>query len=183
MKDFDIACAARTAIVRQRASVPARWLIHKSGYEPQSIFDWGCGHGTDSIFYHVSSAQVGSWDPVHRAAPTPEEEKVARRIEFEWVTLTYVLNVLPRLDRLEVLPRVFEFLPSWGKVMIAVRDKKDVMSAWRPKWDRYGDGFITSTGSFQRGFSGSEIAQLAYEAGFKRIDVVRTGPLIVVAHK
>lgn len=180
MADLDfVEMSGRTAPHRKRPSRPARYLV---GLNPESVFDWGCGYGFDVEFLNRCGVRASGWDRVHSLKPFPNNMKH----EFQWVLCSFVINTLPEpKDRLAVLNDIYDFMPEYGNLMLAVRSNKEVTrSAKRAAWTRYGDGWITSANTFQRGFSATEAIRLLDDKLFDDVQVISNRlPVVVTARK
>lgn len=110
-----------------------------------SIFDYGCGRGGDLLRLEALGYEVSGWDPAHFP------EGALRPADV--VNLGYVVNVIEnQAERAEALRR------AWALA-------KDILIvAARPDWEgrnvpgrRYGDGILTSRGTFQKFFTQEEL--------------------------
>jgi len=110
-----------------------------------SIFDYGCGRGGDLLRLEALGYEAAGWDPSH--FPTGE------LVRSDVVNLGYVVNVIENpTERAEVLRR------AWALA------KSVLIVAARPDWEgrnvsgrRYGDGILTSKGTFQKFFTQEEL--------------------------
>jgi len=182
--------AGKTAIARKQASVPARLLQAElertwgiDGLKPfESIFDYGCGKGADIRFLSQHFSFVDGWDPVYKPEPGLDVLKMKYGVPWDYLLMTYVLNVLPKLYRIEALEQAANFLPPHGQALITVRSKRSVEYSRSDKWKTKGDMFVTQRGTMQRGFTGDEVARMALDAGFEGAHIVRNEPVIVLAY-
>lgn len=181
-KAYDYTAAAgKTAVARTGPSVPARWLVEN--HSPNSVFDWGCGRGTDAMYFAREGLICHAWDPIYFPRPEPEEYKYTKNERYEWVTLTYVLNVLPRKLRQRELLRIFSFMNVGERILVTVRTKRELMRNWNKDWHRLGDMFVTKSGTCQRGFEDYELAAMMISSYFIDPVVVMRKPLMIVASK
>jgi len=139
----------RTALKRNRLSVPMQMLFKHDLLSPGvTLFDYGCGRGDDLRLLRELDVTASGWDP-HFNTDAP-------RTHADVVNMGYVLNVIEAPEeRRGALNEAF-----------ALADKLMVVSALtgiarhRGKVRAFGDGVITSTGSFQKYFEPDELAAL-----------------------
>ncbi|GAB40092.1 DNA phosphorothioation-associated putative methyltransferase [Gordonia sputi] len=136
----------KTALHRNELSKPLAYLIADELLRPgESFFDYGCGRGDDVRILRTLGHRANGWDPAH--LPTAEH------IQSDIVNLGYVINVIEdTTERGETLGS------AWS-----LAEKMLVVSA-RMSWDkrglsghRYGDGIITTSGTFQKFFEHQEL--------------------------
>jgi 2-polyprenyl-3-methyl-5-hydroxy-6-metoxy-1,4-benzoquinol methylase len=173
--------SGKTAIKRNTPSVPLRLLMDEmpllckvAGKPPLidqkvKFFDLGCGRGDDiewlKRYLKPTGATVAGYDPNHGSWPEPSSIASGT---YDIVTCIYVLNVLqePQM-RMDVLKDARHLVKEGGLVAVATRAHGAVRRAVRDGWKKTGDGWITTTGTFQRGFSPGELAKLMVDAGFE----------------
>jgi len=129
------------------------------------VFDYGCGRGDDIEFLQKlpDMGWVDGYDPNHKPDPKPWELSSG---DYHFVTSFYVLNVLPNMDeRYSVLKEMMRLVHPNGAVVVATRSKKEVERAKTDEWEEYSDGYLTPTGTFQRGFTAGELAEMLIEVG------------------
>jgi DNA phosphorothioation-associated putative methyltransferase len=111
-----------------------------------SVFDYGCGRGGDLKRLEALGCDVGGWDPNHRAD--------AARTPAAVVNFGFVANVIEdRTERSAALKEAWSLAESI--LVVAARpdwELKDLAQA-NPR----GDGWITSSGTFQKFFSQEEL--------------------------
>lgn len=73
------------------------------------------------------------------------------------IVCNYVLNIIVKTDREQVIKNLITFLKSKGKVLIGVRQDKYSV---KDNWIEFQDGFITTRPTFQHFFSRKEIIQI-----------------------
>ncbi len=153
----------KTAIRRQGLSVPVQCLVRDGLLTRRSLFDYGCGRGRDLELLQSMEVPCAGWDPVHR----PD----APRTPAPVVNLGYVINVVedPR-ERAEVLRRAWEL--SEILLVVSAQSLLDARAAREAR--SYGDGVLTSRGTFQKYYSHQELRQyLEAELG---VDAVAAAP-------
>jgi DNA phosphorothioation-associated putative methyltransferase len=136
----------RTALYRTGLSKPIRTALD-AGLIKQgtSIFDYGCGRGSDAELLRDLGYSVSAWDP----AFFPDEPK----IDADIVNLGYVLNVIetPR-ERLEVLHDAWAHARQALVVSTLIKGQEGHSRA-----ACHGDGVITSRRTFQKYFEQGEL--------------------------
>jgi DNA phosphorothioation-associated putative methyltransferase len=139
----------RTAIARRDLSRPVQLLISSGLLQPGvDFFDYGCGHGDDVRSLQAIGYVADGWDPVFR----PDAERRPADI----VNLGYVLNVIEDAEeRRATLRRAFELCRRCLCVSVLVGTSTHSGEV-RP----YGDGLLTSRGTFQKYFRQEEAAVL-----------------------
>lgn len=145
---------ARTAIARTEASAPLRWALSKDLVTSPAI-DWGCGRGADVAEMRARGVRAVGYDPVW--AP-----KVPRGSVYSYGQLVYVLNVIetPK-ERAQALHELWRRVRAGGTALIAVRSRRAVQdAASRGRWVIEGDGWRTSSGTFQHGFTQDELESM-----------------------
>ena len=136
----------KTAIRRPGFSLPVKSALRDGLLDAStSFFDYGCGHGQDLRLLGEMEVPCGGWDPVFR----PEDE----RVEADVVNLGYVINVIEDPGERRAALRA-----AWGlcrrllvvaaQVEFAAPDKEQV---------EYGDGVLTSRGTFQKYYKQHEL--------------------------
>lgn len=130
-----------TAISRQSLSKPAKFFLKKKIFDKKlSILDYGCGKGFDVEYLKNEGFDIKGYEPF---ASDKFLEKPTGK--FDIVVNNYVLNVV---EIPEERKKIVDELKKLGKkVYISVRsDKKSI----KPTWKKFGDGFITPKGTFQK---------------------------------
>lgn len=137
----------KTALTRDSLSRPMATAIADGLLPPDaSIFDFGCGKGDDIRHLQSWGYDVDGWDPTYRPA--------TEHYPADVVNLGYVINVIERLDeRAETLRSAWEL--TRGLLVVSARmtwDARDLTG--RP----LGDGLVTRTGTFQKFYQHTELA-------------------------
>lgn len=171
--------AGRTALHRFEPSLPIRLLV-KRGYFSGKVFDWGCGRGQDVKFLREEGYFAEGWDPFHYPENPPASYAKGA---FQNVYCGYVLNTIsdPK-ERSKVVSSIYDFLPRGGRLLLAVRTIKDIEFERSEAWKRFNDGWLTSKGTFLKGFRTEEIVTLLFSS-FDRVLTLKTKPLILIADK
>ena len=161
-----------TAISRKnKPSVAGKYALD-TYQEPGRVLDYGSGRGHD-----VGHMKAVGWDAV---GYDPHWEPEFPEGEFDLVLLTYVLNILPtEEERLETLKRIP--LAPGGCLLVTVRAMREVRyEAKKGQWETHGDGYLTSRGTFQCGFTLASLRELLQKAGYHvNISLGRGGHVMV----
>ncbi|MDI5922707.1 DNA phosphorothioation-associated putative methyltransferase [Halomonas sp. LR5S13] len=134
----------RTALRRYSLSRPMQALA-RHGYLDgrRVVFDYGCGRGDDLRLLELNGVPSSGWDPHFR----PGAEKVTAPI----VNLGFVINVIEQPDeRVRVLADAFAHAQELLVVGVMLQGTSAVEHA------AFGDGVLTSRGTFQKYFSQEE---------------------------
>lgn len=129
---------SRTAIARQRLSMPARVALDDAVIAPDaSVLDYGCGRGDDVRHLSALGMSAQGWDPHYRPEPPP--------VPADVVLLTYVLNVIEDLDeRKATLAAALGLARRCLVVSIRLRWEESSI-----RGSDHHDGVLTSRGTFQ----------------------------------
>jgi hypothetical protein len=110
-----------------------------------TVFDYGCGRGTDVLHLHQLGVEAHGWDPAFRAD--------APRQPADVVNLGYVVNVIEHVDERELVLR-----SAWKLA------KRILVVSARLEWEArpvsgssFSDGVLTASGTFQKFFSQDEL--------------------------
>ena len=137
----------KTAIARTDYSRPIRIALTDGLIDPTTtVFDYGCGLGDDVRYLGLRGIPSWGWDPEHRQDATLAPARI--------VNLGYVVNVIEDIDeRVECLKRAWSF--AQGTLIVSARlatDTADLKPA-----GAYGDGVVTSIGTFQKFYEQDEL--------------------------
>ena len=133
----------RTTPRRSEPSRPVRAIVDRAILQPgDSIFDYGCGYGTDLRYLRSLGYPSSGFDPAHHPG-TPQPADV--------VLLLFVLNVIEApAERERVLWEAFSLA---GRALVVAVTFGCVPKCWKP----YGDGHITTWKTFEKLYSAAEI--------------------------
>lgn len=159
----------KTAIRRPGLSLPVRCVLRDNLLAPsKKLFDYGCGYGQDIDLLTQLGFSSGGWDPAFR----PDEERISAHV----VNLGYVINVIEdAAERAEVLRAAWELCEE-VLVVSALRESD-------PDAERicFGDGVLTSRGTFQKHYLHAELR--AYLQECFSIDPVSAAPNVFYLFK
>jgi hypothetical protein len=136
----------RTAMARTLASRPVAVALSDGVIRPgTTVFDYGCGRGSDLRHLQHFGIDARGWDPVY----APGEHRAPADV----VNLGYVVNVIENeAERSQVLRS------AWALA------RKTLVVAARLQWERaavtgrsVGDGLLTGKGTFQRFYGQDEL--------------------------
>ena len=109
----NLAPTARTAITRKGPSAPAKKLV-KLGLVRGKVLDYGSGRGEDARWLRSQGFKVSAYDPHHGPKSKPSGR-------FDTVLVTYVLNVLPPREQLDVIKAARRLLTPGGRAYLTAR--------------------------------------------------------------
>lgn len=160
----------RTAMVRHTLSQPMSLAVrHGLVREGISVFDYGCGQGDDLRALAAAGVEARGWDP-HFA---PNEAIVAAEI----VNLGFVLNVIENAtERKQALERTWSIARRALIVSVMIVGAVP-LDGLQP----FGDGYLTSRGTFQKYYQHAEIRSVVAQA--TGIDPVALAPGIFVVFR
>ena len=143
----------RTAISRYDLSKPIKTLLEFNVLASDvTLFDYGCGLGSDVKGLKALGYDVSGWDPKH--APNAERTKA------DIVNLGYVLNVIEDpAERIQTLHDAYSYADNILVVTTLVAGRETYAAA-RP----YRDGVLTSRNTFQKYYDQTELQHLIEEA-------------------
>jgi hypothetical protein len=143
----------KTAMKRYDLSKPVKTLLEygilKAG---TTVFDYGCGQGSDVRGLQALGHQAEGWDPVHR----PE---IAKR-EADVVNLGYVLNVIE--DPAERVEALFDAHRHAKQLLVVSALITETVETGRAA--QYRDGILTKRNTFQKFFEQQELQQFIEDA-------------------
>ena len=136
----------KTAIRRAGWSRPVSCLLRDGLVDgSKTLFDYGCGRGQDLALLRDMGVGCSGWDPAH----LPQADRSAADI----VNLGYVINVIEDpLERNEALKAAWQLCRSLlvvaAQINLAAPDREQT---------RFGDGVITTRGTFQKYYTQGEL--------------------------
>ncbi|MBI4817753.1 MAG: DNA phosphorothioation-associated putative methyltransferase [Deltaproteobacteria bacterium] len=136
----------RTALVRYTLSTPLQALLQHGFLDgTRTVFDYGCGRGGDLAQLERMNVHATGWDP-HFASDR-------ERLPADIVNLGFVLNVIEDPDeRTDALRGAWSLTRTVLSVAVLIKGR----SAWE-KNRLFGDGVLTSRGTFQKYFLQEEL--------------------------
>lgn len=147
----------RTTLSRPIALAIADGLVSKT----TSVFDFGCGHGSDIRFLRLRGITISGWDPHYR----PDEVHTPAAA----VNLGYVLNVIEDpIEREQTLRKAFSLAKH--VLIVAVRVENILEDA-----TLFSDGIITQRGTFQKIYTQVEFRQYLETTLQRRVHVAALG--------
>ena len=137
----------KTAIARTDYSRPIRVALADGLIGPTTtVFDYGCGLGDDVRHLGLRGIPSWGWDPEHLREGTPAAARI--------VNLGYVVNVIEDIEeRAECLKRAWSF--ARGALIVSARLATATVDL-EPA-GTYGDGMVTSIGTFQKFYEQGEL--------------------------
>ena len=143
----------KTALTRYELSKPVKSLLEYGVLRPGwSLFDYGCGQGSDVRGLQALGYQAEGWDPAFR-------RDVGKR-EADIVNFGYVLNVIEDpAERVEALVDAFRHASRLLVVSGLINETVDTSTA-----RRFGDGVLTRSNTFQKFFEQQELQQYIEDA-------------------
>ncbi len=143
----------KTALTRYELSKPVKSLLEYGMLKSSTtVFDYGCGQGSDVRGLQGLGHDANGWDPVHRPGGQKREADV--------VNLGYVLNVIEDpAERLEALVDAFRHAKRLLVVAGLINETVDTATA-----RIYGDGVLTRANTFQKFFEQQELQQYIEDA-------------------
>lgn len=143
--------SGRTAIVRKAPAKPLQTLAKMGLIKGWTLY-LGRGKdypGVDLIKSIVGNNQTVDYDPYHPPLVSIADKPLAHGI-FDTVLSIYTLNVIGKKERTKAIEDIYWYLNQGGNALIAVRGRGDYGYKKSKDWKVYGDGFITSRGTFQK---------------------------------
>ncbi len=147
--------AGKTAIYRRSASAPLKFVIKHNLLFQGLALHLGKGKADldSKTISEVTGQPCSEFDFVHANYP-----QVLQKSTYDFVFCTYVLNVLPKTQRLMTLQMIAELVKITGTAFISVRSKREsAMKQLYQTAEPYDDGIRTKSGTFQRGFTAEEL--------------------------
>lgn len=169
-EDVEIA-RHRTALVRYGFSAPIQALARFGFLDGSAtVFDYGCGRGDDVCGLKENGVPVSGWDPHFM----PDADRTAADI----VNLGFVINVIESREERDEALRAARALAKRLLVVSAMLAGEEAV-AGKP----YGDGIVTSRGTFQKYFTQSSLKDYLSETLNEDPIPVAPGVFFVFADK
>lgn len=152
-----------TAISSKRPSAPTTWA-YQQGYLRDVIYDYGAGRGRDTNWLQGLGLQVYSYDPYYGFSKPLNKDGLKT---ISCVLINYVCNVIEDpVERSDILKTLSDNCKPDTLIIVSVRTQKEIKDkSQKGAWTAYGDGYITSRGTFQKGYTPLELAGLLKKAG------------------
>lgn len=159
-----------TALTRSAISAPVQLLLrHGLLVRERSFFDYGCGRGDDVAALVAEGFGAAGWDPYY-ADDRP-------RTAADVVNVGFVVNVIEDpAERVEVLRRAFDLTKGVMSVGVMLYGPE---VPGRP----FGDGFVTSRGTFQKYFNQAEFKDYLEHVLHQEAFLVGPGVALVFVDK
>jgi DNA phosphorothioation-associated putative methyltransferase len=160
-----------TAMARTSLSAPVQMLLrHGLLNKEELFFDYGCGRGDDLNSLAANGYRAVGWDP-HYAPTTNLPDKAHA------VNLGFVINVIEDpAERVEAIARAFKLTSGVLSVGVMLHGVERGGKA-------YGDGVLTSRGTFQKYFSQAELKDYLEQVLHQESFLVAPGIAFVFADK
>jgi len=162
----------KTAIDRLGLSRPFQCLA-RHGYldTGMSVFDYGCGKGDDLRLLRDYGLDIDGWDPFY----LPGTE----RKQADVVNIGFVINVIEStVERAETLRQAFSLTRSVMSVSAMLFNETSTSQA-----ESFGDGVVTSRGTFQKYYSQTELKDYIEEVLSEEAIAVGPGVFFVFRDK
>jgi len=154
----------RTAIARTSATLPARLGLQ---YMQGEGLDFGCGRSKDAGYLAKNGLKCAQYDPFY----CPLGLSIKKNMRgFDFILVSYVLNVLPRTERIVVSETLSRLLNPSGHIIVGLRDD---FGSIKPNWTKFDDGYVTTASTFQAFFSEQDTARV--EELFPNYKITRIG--------
>jgi DNA phosphorothioation-associated putative methyltransferase len=142
----------KTAIPRSSLSLPMQMFARYGFFDAYPhVFDFGCGQGDDLRVLEHAGVTAAGWDPHFRPG--------AKIRSADLVNLGFVLNVIEFPDeRRSTLKKAWALCRKVLAVAVMVEGHYSVQGL-KP----FGDGFLTSRGTFQKYFAPHELRAFVRE--------------------
>lgn len=163
-----------TAIGGKESPIVQKLALSRYCSEEKKILDYGAGKGRNGLHLLQLGHDVIMYDinSDHNCITS-----LFPKQEFDIVLLNYVLNVILKPTRLKVLDQIKSVCHPKTWVLVEVRgigqiQKAILKNAKNPStpWKMLEDGYLTSRGTFQKGYQKGELQLFLEEQGFKTVE-------------
>jgi len=163
-----------TAIARSESSMPFRVAVDKKLVSAPAL-DWGCGKGADVRSLRDMGIMTACYDPAY--APRLPKKKGF----YSYGHAIYVVNTIEdSSERTRTLKRFRSHLKKGASWLVAVRSRSAIeRAAEESGWRKHKDGYLTGSGTFQKGYSKKGLASLLAKVGFSDFDTYKQGDSII----
>lgn len=138
----------KTAIDRNSLSAPMQSLFRHQYLDGGfSLFDYGCGKGDDLNILNKHGVTATGWDPVYYSDNPVKEADI--------INLGFVLNVIENpKERQETLRKVYSLAKRFMVASVMLGSE-----ATMSKFEKYGDGVVTTRKTFQKYYGQNEFRE------------------------
>lgn len=147
--------AGKTAIYRRTASAPLKFVIKHNLLNTGLALHFGKGKADldSKTISEVTGQPCNEFDFVYHNYP-----EALKKEAYDVVVATYVLNVLPRVQRMMTLQMIADLTKRTGTAIISVRSRREsAMKQLYQTAERCEDGVRTCKGTFQIGYTRDEL--------------------------
>ncbi len=172
-EEFDLSASRKTQIPATITTYRKVAKGHFSDIPPNEVLDFGAGLGVGTREFGFDSYEPFPQRGLETYKWTPDYTDPSQiNKEYKGLISNAVLNVIPNVngDRDAAVRAIGKALAPGGKGFVAARGKAFLKDLKNPK--PYGDGVITSSGTFQKGFTRAELRD--YIAGILGPDFIVT---------
>ena len=143
----------KTAIDRYSLSTPVQSLYrHNYLNSDYTFFDYGCGKGDDLNLVKEMGVDATGWDPVYRSDAKIQKADI--------VNLGFVINIIESTrERTQTLKKAYNLSKKFLVASVMLGSE-----AITSKFEKYGDGVVTSRNTFQKYYTQSEFREYLEES-------------------
>jgi SAM-dependent methyltransferase len=135
-------------------------------YKITKIYDYGCGYGNDIQFLRSKYLVSYGHDPFFYYVKEPNYKKLQKA---DIIILSYVLNVLPLVQRQDVLRDIVKNTKEKSLLIVTVPSERlfKAMCSKNSYKKPYSDGFLSPRNFFNRSFTKEQLSTLLESFSFK----------------
>jgi len=158
IEEFNMSDASKTQITGTIETYRKVYNEYFNDVPPEEVLDFGAGLGVGTREFGFDSyepfpqrgAELYNWSPTYTDVNQINKE-------YRGLISNAVLNVIPNIkgERDAAVRGIGKSLAPGGRAFVAVRNPGFMKTLKNPK--PYGDGVITSSGTFQKGFTRGEL--------------------------